>query len=89
MNSEGHSKKRLIMDFSAIGIPTTPNTQALEVHGIAFPEEGISSGDLLIIEHRQSRSGELLAHDEDTLRLSRSSGEVGIALVVVGLIRKF
>ena len=52
---------RLVMDLSAIGIPTTENTFALRVEGDSMSGAGINDGDILILERREPRSGDIVA----------------------------
>lgn len=63
MPAEDGDLGRLVMDLSAIGIPTTPNTFALHVEGNSMTGAGINDGDIVILEKRQRkpRSGEIVA----------------------------
>ncbi len=51
---------RLVMDLSAIGIPTTKHSFALRVEGSAMAGAGIQDGDILLVEKREPRSGEIV-----------------------------
>ena len=51
---------RLVMDLSAIGIPTTKNSFALRVEGNSMSGAGINDGDILLVERREPRSGEIV-----------------------------
>jgi repressor LexA len=48
------------MDLSAIGIPTTRNSFALRVEGNSMIDAGISDGDILLVEKRAPKSGEIV-----------------------------
>jgi SOS-response transcriptional repressor LexA len=48
------------MDLSAIGIPTTKNSFALRVEGNSMSGAGIEDGDILLVERREPRSGEIV-----------------------------
>ena len=52
---------RLVMDLSAVGIPTTENTFALRVEGDSMSGAGINDGDILVLERRKARSGDIVA----------------------------
>lgn len=52
---------RLVMDLSAVGIPTTENTFALRVEGDSMTGAGINDGDILVLERRKARSGDIVA----------------------------
>jgi repressor LexA len=52
---------RLVMDLSAAGIPTTENTFALRIEGDSMSGAGISNGDILILERREPRHGDIVA----------------------------
>lgn len=51
---------RLVMDLSAMGIPSTEKTFALRVEGDSMSGAGINDGDVLILEKREPRSGEIV-----------------------------
>ena len=51
---------RLVMDLNAIGIPTTENSFALRVEGNSMSGAGIQDGDILLVEKREPRSGEIV-----------------------------
>lgn len=63
MPAENSDLGHLVLDLSAIGIPTTPNTFALHIECDSMTKEGINDGDLVILEKRQCepRSGEIVA----------------------------
>jgi SOS-response transcriptional repressor LexA len=52
---------RLVMDLSAVGIPTTDRTFALRVEGESMSGAGINDGDILVLERREPRSGDIVA----------------------------
>lgn len=52
---------RLVMDLSAVGIPTTDKTFALRVEGDSMSGAGINTGDILVLERREARSGDIVA----------------------------
>ena len=52
---------RLVMDLSAAGIPTTENTFALRIEGDSMSGAGINNGDILILERREPRHGDIVA----------------------------
>jgi DNA polymerase V len=52
---------RLVMDLSAVGIPTTDKTFALRVEGDSMSGAGINDGDILVLERREARSGDIVA----------------------------
>ena len=52
---------KLIMDLSAIGIPSTPNMFALRVEGDSMIGAGINDGDVVLLEKREARTGEIVA----------------------------
>ncbi|HEX8312501.1 MAG TPA: S24 family peptidase [Chthoniobacteraceae bacterium] len=52
---------RLVMDLSAVGIPTTDKTFALRVEGESMSGAGINDGDILVLERREARSGDIVA----------------------------
>ena len=51
---------RLVMDLTAIGIPTSKNSFALRVEGNSMIDAGISDGDILLLEKREARSGDIV-----------------------------
>ena len=51
---------RLVMDLSAIGIPTSKNSFALRVEGNSMTDAGINDGDILLLEKRDARSGDIV-----------------------------
>ena len=51
---------RLVMDLSAIGIPTTKDSFALRVEGNSMNGAGIEDGDILLVEKREPCSGEIV-----------------------------
>jgi hypothetical protein len=85
----------MMMDLSDIGIPTTPTSRAVQV---SKPDssEGIFAGDVLLVEWRQPKLGELVTawrHSKQgepiyETRVSRVVTETAEPVnVVVGLIR--
>jgi SOS-response transcriptional repressor LexA len=52
---------RLVMDLSAVGIPTTDKTFALREEGDSMSGAGINDGDILVLERREPRSGDIVA----------------------------
>lgn len=52
---------RLIMDLSAIGIPTNAETFALRVEGHSMIGAGINDGDTIILERREPAEGDIVA----------------------------
>ena len=51
----------LVMDLSPIGIPTTTQTFALRAEGDSMTGTGIHDGDIVILEKRPPRSGDIVA----------------------------
>ena len=51
---------RLIMDLSAIGIPTTKNSFAVRVEGNSMIGAGINDGDILLVEKSEPKSGDIV-----------------------------
>lgn len=49
------------MDLSPIGIPTTAQTFALRVEGDSMVGAGINDGDIVIVEKRPHRPGDIVA----------------------------
>lgn len=52
---------KLVMDLSPIGIPTTSQTFALRVEGDSMIGAGINDGDVVILEKRPHRPGDIVA----------------------------
>ena len=86
----------LMMDFSDIGIPPTANSFA--VQAVEDSTNGIQEGDIVLMERREPRVGELFGLVTDgRLELKRhvsdSDGSLTPAFkhicVAVGLARKF
>jgi repressor LexA len=50
----------LVMDLSAIGLPTTPNSFALKVEGDSMTDAGINDGDTILVEKQEARSGNIV-----------------------------
>ena len=48
------------MDLTAIGIPTSKNSFALRVEGNSMIDAGISDGEILLLEKREARSGDIV-----------------------------
>ena len=61
MQGDDGDSRRLVMDLSAVGIPTTDRTFALQVEGDSMSGAGIKGGDILVLERREPRLGELVA----------------------------
>jgi repressor LexA len=51
---------QLPMDLSAIDIPTTPDMFALRAEGDSMIGAGITHGDVLLIDKREHRSGDIV-----------------------------
>ena len=87
---ESNLKNVLILDLSAIGISTTPNTFALRVSNTGSEPAGVFAGDVLIVEERKPKAGELVAsYNEESVSLVRVCDETrGVAAIVAGLIRR-
>jgi repressor LexA len=61
MPAEEGDLGKLIMDLSAIGIPSTPNTFAVRVEGDSMIGAGINDGDIVILEKREAKPNEVVA----------------------------
>ena len=51
---------RLVMDLSAIGIPTTQDSFALRIEGHSMINAGINDGDVLLVEKIEPVSGDIV-----------------------------
>ncbi len=70
------------MDLSPIGIPTTSQTFALRVEGDAMVSAGINDGDVVILEKRPPRPGDVVAAlIETAMTLKRYVSEHGTQLL--------
>lgn len=82
---------KLVLDLSAMGIPTTPHTFAICMDGDLLIEAGIHGGDLVILEKRPVKPGEIVAillEGNLTLKQYDEEQDANIQGVAVGLIRK-
>jgi repressor LexA len=52
---------KLVMDFTAIGIPTTSTTFAVRVEGDSMVNAGIHDGDVVLLDKRGHRSGDIVS----------------------------
>ena len=48
------------MDLSAVGLPTTPESFALRVEGDSMINAGINDGDIILLERRKAKSGDIV-----------------------------
>ncbi len=51
---------RLVMDLTAIGIPTTKNSYAVRVEGDSMTGAGVNDGDILLVEKIEPTSGDIV-----------------------------
>jgi DNA polymerase V len=58
--SEEGDLGRMEMDLSAIGIPTSQNSFAVRVEGNSMIDAGINDGDILLVEKREAKSGDIV-----------------------------
>ncbi|MEO6750533.1 MAG: hypothetical protein ABIP85_02030 [Chthoniobacteraceae bacterium] len=88
---KAHNDNTLIMDFSDIGIPTTPNSYAVRAEADSPDCAGIKCGDVVLMEKRQPRADGIVAlvvNKRTEFKHVDFGSEREVARVTVGLIRK-